>query len=295
MYIITGATGNTGSRIAASLLAAGKQVRVIGRSADKLKSLAEKGAEPAIGDVNDAAFIEKSFEGGTAVYAMIPPNMTPDNFRKYQGKISDIYLNAILKAGIKNVLMLSSIGAHLTQDSGVVQGLYDFEQKLNKFGNINCVFLRAGYFMENTFNFIPVIKNMGILGTPLAPDAVLPMVATKDIADKATEIFLKGEFSGKTIQYVLGPRDVTAEEQAKIIGNAIGKPGLPYVQFPYEDSEKAMMGMGASFDAAKSMVQLMKAINEKLIYVPNLRNAGNTTPTSLEDFSKTFAEVYSKS
>lgn len=295
MYIITGATGNTGGRIAEKLLAAGKKVRAIGRSADKLKSLAEKGAEIAVGNLSDSLFLEKAFEGGTALYAMIPPNMTAPNFRKYQNAVSDSYLNAIMKTGIKSIVVLSSIGAHLTQEAGVVQGLYDFEQKLNKFNNANCVYLRAGYFMENLFNSIGLIKSMGINGSPLEPNSLMPYTATKDIADKAVEFLLDLNFNGKVIQYVLGSRDLTPLEQTKIIGEAIGKPDLAYVQFSYEDSEKAMVGAGMSVDVAKSMVQLMQSINEKLIYVPNLRNAENTTPTSLEEFAKSFAEVYRRS
>jgi uncharacterized protein YbjT (DUF2867 family) len=292
MYIITGASGNTGGRIAEKLLSEGKKVRVIGRSADKLKLLTDKGAELAVGDISNSAFLENAFEGGTALYAMIPPNMTAVNFRKYQNAVSDLYLNAIMKSGIKNIVVLSSIGAHLTQSAGVVQGLYDFEQKLNKFESLNCIYLRAGYFMENLFASMGMIKSMGIFGTPLEPDAKIPNVATKDIADKASELLLNLNFSGKVIQYVLGPRDVTPAEQARIIGKAIGKPDLPYVQFPYEDAEKAMTGMGLSPDVAKSMVQLMQSINEKLVYVPNLRNAGNTTTTTLEEFAKAFAVIY---
>jgi uncharacterized protein YbjT (DUF2867 family) len=295
MYIIVGATGNTGRRISDKLLAAGKKVRVIGRSADKLKPLADKGAELAVGDINNTTFLEKAFEGGTALYVMIPPKMTAINFRKYQNAVSDLYLNAIMKSGIKNVVLLSSIGAHLTHGAGVVQGLYDFEQKLNKFDSVNCVYLRAGYFMENLFNSIGMIKSTGIFGTPLAPDAIIPCVATKDIADKAVEFLLDLNFKGKVIQYVLGPRDLTPVEQAKIIGKAIGKPDLAYVQFSYEDAEKSMSGMGMTMDVAKSMVQLMQSINEKLVYVPNLRTAENTTPTSLEEFAKTFSAVYKQS
>ena len=238
MYIITGATGNTGGRIAETLLSNGKKVRVIGRNIEKLRDFAAKGAEIAVGNINESSFLANSFEGATAVYAMIPPNMTAENFRKYQNEISDALLNAIVNSGVKYVVMLSSIGAHLTQGSGVVQGLYDFEQKLNSLDNINCVYLRAGYFMENLNTSIGMIKNMGIYGTPLKPDAIIPNVATQDIADKAADFLLNLNFKGKEIHYVLGPRDITPTEQAKIIGNAMGQPGLPYVQFPYEEAEK---------------------------------------------------------
>jgi uncharacterized protein YbjT (DUF2867 family) len=295
MYIITGATGNTGGRVAETLFSHGKKVRVIGRNADKLKDFATKGAEIAVGDIKDSSFAAKAFEGATAVYAMIPPNMSADNFRDYQNQVSDVLVNAIAGSGVKFVVMLSSIGAHLTEGAGVVQGLYDFEQKLNKLNNVNCVYLRAGYFMENLYGSIGMIKNMGIYGSPLKPNILIPNVATQDIADRASGFLLNLNFKGKEVHYVLGPRDVTPTEQAKIIGNAIGKPDLSYVQFPYEEAEKAMAGMGLSEDVAKSMVQLMRAMNEGSVYNPSIRNAENTTSTSLEQFARTFAQVYNHS
>ena len=47
MYIITGATGNTGQHITRTLLSKGARVRVVGRDAERLKPLAALGAEPS--------------------------------------------------------------------------------------------------------------------------------------------------------------------------------------------------------------------------------------------------------
>lgn len=73
MYIITGATGHTGKRIAENLLAAGHSVKVISRSTEKVAELVAKGAVAAIGDLADADFLTQAFKGATAVYLMIPP------------------------------------------------------------------------------------------------------------------------------------------------------------------------------------------------------------------------------
>ncbi len=59
MYVITGATGNTGSVIAERLLAAGEKVRVVGRDPKRLEKLTGKGAEPFIADVTDAGALTK--------------------------------------------------------------------------------------------------------------------------------------------------------------------------------------------------------------------------------------------
>ena len=75
MYVITGATGNTGKTIALNLLEAGKKVRIIGRNAEKAKELTDKGAELFQGSTDDTELLKKAFEGATAVYAMLPMDM----------------------------------------------------------------------------------------------------------------------------------------------------------------------------------------------------------------------------
>ena len=72
MYVITGATGNTGKIIVSKLLEAGKKVRIISRNAEKAKELTNKGAELFIGDTGNVELLKKAFNGATAVYAMIP-------------------------------------------------------------------------------------------------------------------------------------------------------------------------------------------------------------------------------
>ncbi len=94
MYVITGATGNTGKKISETLLANGKQLRVIGRSTERLQSLIDKGAEPFVGSVKDVEFLTKAFTDATAVYAMIPPDYTAENVRAYYKQVGEVIARA---------------------------------------------------------------------------------------------------------------------------------------------------------------------------------------------------------
>lgn len=76
MYVITGATGNTGSVVAKRLLAQGEKVRVIGRNTERLQPLAKAAAEPFVADLTDVAALTKAFTGAEAVYVMIPPDLS---------------------------------------------------------------------------------------------------------------------------------------------------------------------------------------------------------------------------
>ncbi|HUK56362.1 MAG TPA: NAD(P)H-binding protein [Nitrospiria bacterium] len=292
MYAITGATGNTGRRIAETLLSNGKKVRVIGRDAARLKPLVEKGAEPLTGSLEDAAAMTRAFAGMKAVYAIIPPNPAAKDLRAYQNQVGEALGAAIANARVPHVVNLSSIGAHRSDKVGPVNGLYDQEQRLNKLNEVHVVHLRPGYFMENLFWNIDMIKTMGINGSPLKPDLPVTMIATQDIAAEAARLLLDLKFTGKSVKELLGQRDVSMAEATRALGKAIGKPDLKYIQFPYEEAEKAMLGMGLSVSVVKNYIEMYRAFNDGIVRSTENRSTANTSPTSIEEFAKQFAAAY---
>src|ERR1700688_3052353 len=130
MYVITGATGNTGSVAAETLLASGAKVRVIGRDAKRLERFAQKGAEAVVAEMTDAAALEKAFSGARAVYAVMPPNISVPDVRAYQERVTDSLASAIRKNEIAYAVALSSTGADKAYGTGPVVGLHGLEKKL---------------------------------------------------------------------------------------------------------------------------------------------------------------------
>lgn len=291
MYVITGATGHTGRVIVEKLLAEGKPVRAVARSAEHLKPLAAKGAEPFVGSLEDTA-MARAFAGAEAVYTLVPTPLTAPDVRASQNRVGEALATAIAKARVPFVVNLSSVGAQLSEKVGPVTGLHDVEQRLNRLERVNILHLRPAFFMENLMMNIPMIKNMGINGTPMKGDVVTPMIATKDIAAEAAERLLRLDFKGKSVKELLGPRELTMTEATAILGGAIGKPSLPYVQFPYGDAEKAMIGMGLSPDVARGYIEMYRAFNDGIMKPTEQRSAKNTTPTSFEAFAEEFAAAY---
>ena len=104
MITIMGATGHTGRAIAEILLGQGDKIRVLSRADDHLRPLTERGAEPAVGDAADRAYLAKAFRGADAVYALIPPNMTAPDFRVYQDKIGESAASALAESGVRHVV-----------------------------------------------------------------------------------------------------------------------------------------------------------------------------------------------
>jgi uncharacterized protein YbjT (DUF2867 family) len=284
MYAITGATGNTGSVVALKLLARGEKVRVIGRDAGRLGAFVEKGAEACVADVTDADALTKAFSGARAVYAMIPPNPASPDVNGHQERVSDALVAAITKAGVEHAVVLSSVGADKPEKTGPVVGIHNLEQKLNSIAGLNALYVRAGYFMQNTLAQIGVIKNFGVLGGPLRADLLVAMIAARDIGEWAAEELLRLTFSGKQARELLGQRDVTYREVASIIGKAIGKPNLTYSQFPGQLIKPALLQSGMSSNMADLILQMSDALNSGYMAPLEPRSAHNTTPTSIETF-----------
>ena len=293
MYVVLGASGNTGHVVAKNLIARGQKVRVVGRNTARLQPLAAEGAEIFIGDVTDAPALTQAFKGAESAYVMIPPNPTSNDFRAFQDQASDAIANAVRNAGVRNIVSLSSIGADKASDTGPVVGLYNLEQKLNQIDGANVLHLRAGYFMENTLPQVGAIRMTGSAAGPLRPDLKVAMIATRDIGVAAADALLRLAFRGKQTEELQGSRDLDYTEVAAIIGNGIGKPGLGYIQLPNDQMKAAMVQMGMAENIVGLILEMAGALNAEYMRALEPRSARNTTPTSYETFvAEEFVPAY---
>jgi uncharacterized protein YbjT (DUF2867 family) len=293
MYVVTGATGNTGSVIAKRLLAEGKKVRVLGRSTERLSSLVSLGAEPFATDITNKESITRAFSGADAAYVMIPPDLTNPDYAAYQDKVIEAAASAIEKGAPTHVVALSSFGADKPDKTGPIAGLHRLEERLKRISGLNALYLRAGYFMENTLGQAGVIQQMGATAGPLKPDLKIPMIAARDIGVFAADELLRLDFRGHQTQELLGQRDLTMTEAALVIGKAIGKPDLQYRQITYEQFRGVLMHMGASAGIADLFVEMSEALNSGHVRALEGRSQRNTTPTSYEQFvAEEFVPAY---
>jgi uncharacterized protein YbjT (DUF2867 family) len=286
MYVVTGATGHSGHVVAEKLLKAGKKVRAVGRSAERLQRLATQGAEVFVCDLSDHKALAFAFAGAQGVYAMVPPNMAAEDYRAHQERITDALASALAESKVKHVVALSSFGADKAEGTGPVIGLHLFEEKLNRIPGLNSLHLRAGYFMENTLAQIRIIKDIGVAAGPLRAELELPMIATRDIGAAAAERLIRLDFSGSQTQELLGQRNISMAEAAGIVGRAIGRPHLGYSRLPNEQVRAAFLQMGMSKSIADLMLEMCEALNTGHMAALETRSTENTTPTWYETFVK---------
>ncbi len=290
-YVITGGAGHISALVAEKLLAAGKDVTLVGRNPENLKGLAAKGAKIAIGSVEDAQFVKQTFAEADVVYTMIPPNFATENYRAYQQKVGNNYYNAIKESRVKYVVNLSSVGAHLKNGVGVINGAADFELLLNTLTDINVKILRPGFFFYNLLSQIPTIKAFGIMGSNYDGDIAVPMVDTIDIAEVATEELSTLKFTRHSIRYIAS-EELTASQATTILGAAIDKPDLKWAVVPDAQLKAGMLQGGLKETMAEAFVEMGKAVNRPEFLADYLQHKPVFGTHKLRDFAKGFALAF---
>lgn len=202
------------------------------------------------------------------------------------------YAVALENAGIKHVVNLSSIGAHLPMGGGLPSGLHKVEKILNS-SSAHIRHLRAGYFYLNLFSNIGLIKQLGIMGSNFSADPnSLPIAAPADIATAAAEELLLLTFKGHSILYVTSDETGT-NEIATTIGSAIGKKDLLWMQMEDEQVLNALLQFGVSKDAAHHIVQTGSAIDKGILMEDyHMHRPAKLGAVRLNDFANQFANAY---
>ncbi len=288
---ITGSLGNISKPLAKKLISAGHQVTIISSDENKADAIKTMGAAPAIGSVSDVTFVTKAFSGADAIYTMVPPNFGVSNYREYIAGVGRVYAEAIKASGVKKVVNLSSIGAHLPSGTGPIAGIHDVENIFAGLDGVAVKHLRAAYFYVNFYGNVDMIKHAGILGSNYGADTRLVLVHPEDIADAAAEE-LQQNFTGKTIRYVSSD-ERTAGEVAAILGKAIGKPELPWVEFSDDDNYNGMTQAGLPEEVARVYTEMGASARSGKLYEHYFSNKpAQLGKIKLEDFAVEFAKAF---
>lgn len=290
-YVLTGSLGHISKPLAAKLISEGHQVSIISSNASNKDAITSMGAGALIGSVEDVAFLTNSFSGADAVYLMIPPKWDPADWIGHMKNIADNYAEAIKKSSVKNIVVLSSVGAHMGSGAGPVDGLAYLESKINEL-DVNAVYLRPSYFYYNLFSMIPLIKHAGIMGTNQPASHKLVLTHTSEIASVASEQLLKLNFTGKKVIYI-GNDERTWADITNVLSRSIGKENIPWVEFTDEQSLNGMLQAGLNPEIAKGYTNMGAALRSGEMEADYWKNHPQQLgKIKLEDFAKEFAAAF---
>lgn len=253
MFVVAGVTGHVGSVVAEKLLAGGHKVKVIVRDGAKGAAWSKKGAEVAVGGLDDQAFLTGALRGATGFFTLLPPNYQSTDFVATQRRTADSIAGAVKASGVPHVVMLSSIGADLAAGNGPIKGLHYLENALRAAG-VNLTAIRAGSFQENVANVLEPAKKMGIFPN-FAPSADYPMpqIATRDIGALAAESLVSPPAKSEIVD-LHGPA-YSNRQVAEKLGAALGKK-LNIVDIPPAGHVAALLQAGMSQSLAELFAEM---------------------------------------
>jgi uncharacterized protein YbjT (DUF2867 family) len=291
--IVTGSLGNIGKPLTAELVAKGHTVTVISSNPKKQKDIEAMGAIAAIGSLEDVDFLIATFTDADAVFAMVPPDFTQPNQVEYYRRIGNSYAQAIQKSGVKRVVHLSSMGAHLDKGTGFILGSHHTEGILNGLSTINITYLRPSYFYTNLYGFVDMVKSLNSIGANYGGDDKIAMVHPQDIAAAAADE-IETPATGFNVRYV-GSDDLTANEAAQILGSAIGKPDLKWVTVTNEQMQAGLEQKRMPAHIAANFVEMGTSIHSGALREDyDLHQPIAMGKVKLADFAKEFAAAFKK-
>jgi uncharacterized protein YbjT (DUF2867 family) len=296
---ITGSLGNISKPLTKELVQKGHTVTVISSNTERQKEIEALGAKAAIGKMEDAEFLTSAFKGADIVYVMETLGQgfffNKDlDFMNALVNIGNSYKKAIEQAGVKKVIHLSSIGAHTDKGNGMLAFHYKIEKILDQLPNdVSIKIMRPVGFYYNMFAYMPTIKTQGTIIQNYGGDEKEPWVSPLDIAEVVAEEIEK-PFNGRTIRYIAS-EELSPNEVAKILGDAINKPDLKWITITDEQMLNGLLAAGMNPDVAKGLVGMNEGRRSGVLYEDYHRNKPLLGKTKLKDFAKGFAAAYNSS
>jgi uncharacterized protein YbjT (DUF2867 family) len=253
VFVIAGVTGHVGSVAAEKLIAEKQKIKVIVRDATKSAQWSQKGAEVAVGALDDPQFLAGALRGSSGFFTLLPPNYQSDDFYATQRRTADSIARAVKESAVPHVVILSSVGADLADGTGPIKGLHYLEGVLRATGT-NLSTIRAGSFQENVALSLGPAKTQGIYPnfTPSA-DYAFPMIATKDIGALVARTLMFPPAKSEVVD-LLGPAYSTRQVAEKL-GEALGKT-LRVVDIPPAGWVQALTQSGMPHSLAEIFAEM---------------------------------------
>ena len=278
--LVTGATGNTGPGLVASLRHAGVDVRVLVRDAAKAEPLKAAGAEVVVGDLDKPETIAPAMEGVDKIYLLTWNGPTAveqaENVIKSARRVGNIHLVRHSMWG--------------PERSRIIKQGYEIEEAVKSSG-LPWTLLKPTFFMQNTMMAAQTISSHGVIYWDMK-EGKLGMVDVRDIVDTALTVLTGSGHEGKS--YILtGPAAISFDDVARTFSTVLGK-DIKYVSVPGEAALKSMTDMGVPEWIAKGYGELDEGFSENFAssVTNNVALLTGHPARSFDQFASDFAHVF---
>jgi uncharacterized protein YbjT (DUF2867 family) len=296
--VLTGSISHVGKPLTQELVKNGHSVTVITSKAERQKDIEALGAKAAIGSMFDVDFLAATFTGADIVYLMETIDALGGDMLDpkidFIGGISQIgnnYKSAVERSGVKQLVHLSSIGAHMDKGNGFLIFHHNVENILKQLPeDVSIKFMRPVGFYTNMFSFIRNIKTKGAIISNYGGDQKEPWVSPADIAIVISEEMEK-PFAGRIVRYIASD-EVSPNEIAAALGNAIGKPDLEWQVIPDEQLLNGWLNIGFNPQIANGFVEMQASQGNGTLYEDYYQHKPILGKVKLADFALEFAAAF---
>lgn len=279
MNIIVGASGQVGSILIHEIKNNGFPVRAVVRNPDKM---ADKNMETRVADVFQAEQLIQAFAGGTTVFLLTPENPASTDIIRDTQIVVDNYKAAIQATGIKRVVALSCIGAHMEGQTGNILMSRILEQGLDDL-DVEKVYVRPSYYFSNWLGYMETMEQYGVLPTFFPLDFALDMHSPIDLAQFMATVMTKSHLSkNKEIYELTGSRKYSSMDVAHAFSKSLNKEIAAQSISP-EQWMETLLSVGFTDNTASNLVDMTQAVIDGKI-VPEYPNDTIKLPTSLEKY-----------
>ncbi|MFR9780154.1 NAD(P)H-binding protein [Micromonospora sp. MS34] len=277
MIVITTPTGTIGAAVAESLRAGGAPLRLIARDPSRLPDTLRGHADVVVGSHADPAVLNTALTGATALFVLVPPNLTAPDVTEHYLSFARPVADAVRAHGVPRVVAVSSLGRGFAGPAGLLSAAWAMDEVLESSGAAYRS-LQPPFFMENLLHQVELIREQGMFTLPADPDAPLAAVATADVARTAAGLLADPTWSGQEDVPVREPVDHTPREMAQIISETLRQP-VAYHQATLIDYRARYASSGASPAIVDGMVEMAEA-----------QTAGVYPPASVTGVGTTFRQ-----
>jgi uncharacterized protein YbjT (DUF2867 family) len=280
IHLITGATGDVGSKVVERLLRRGVRPRIFVRNADKARARFGDRVDVLTGDLADEAALCAALQGADSLFLVNSGPAIP--------ALDALAARAARAAGVRHIVKLSSLDV---EKSLAIGAWHEEGEAAIRASGIGFTFVRPAGFMSNLLAWAHSVKSEGVVRASTG-DGRRAFIHSADIAAVAVEASVSPKYLGKELP-ITGPEAVSFAEVAEKIGAAIGKP-VRFEAISDKEAGQRFAASGEPVEVVKAHVALWRAIREGRLgrVTGELERVLGRQPISLDTWVRENAEAF---
>jgi uncharacterized protein YbjT (DUF2867 family) len=247
-YLITGATGDVGSKVVELLMQRGIRPRVFVRDAKKAHAHFGDSVDVFTGDLADTSSLEAALKGADKLFLVNSGPQIP--------KCDEAAAKAAKAAGIQHLVKLSSMDV---QHGLAIGAWHEQGEAAIRASEVPFTFIQPTGFMSNLLAWTHSIKTEGIVRSSTG-EGRRPFIHSSDIAAVATEVLTSHNYEGQSLP-ITGPAALTFVDVTAKIGSAIGRQ-LTFQAISDDEARERYAKVSGSIEETEAHVALWRAIRE---------------------------------